>query len=106
MGNEYVHIVINLLIVLFLLVLFVFALKKIKLGRVGTNKHIKVLNMVSIGAKEKIVLVEINNTCLLLGSTPNQISTLHVFEEMAQTKESVEHYVSHQTFAEVMGKTN
>ena len=45
----------------------------------ANNKHIKIINAVSLGTKEKIVLMEVNDVVLLIGATPNHIETLHVF---------------------------
>lgn len=60
--------------------------KKLKLAKNNGNKQINIINAVSIGAKEKILLVEVNNTTLLLGATPNHIETLHIFYELDQAK--------------------
>jgi flagellar protein FliO/FliZ len=82
MGTEYVHVILSLLAVVALMLGLVFLLKKFKLTRYAVNKHIKIINIVPVGAKEKIILMEVNNTVLLVGATPNHIETLHVFNEL------------------------
>lgn len=89
MESEYLHFGLNLLIVLALLLVLAFTLKKVKqIKSIGGNQ-IKVLNVVSIGAKEKIVLIEVNGATLLVGATANQISTLHHFSGMKTFKEEL-----------------
>ncbi len=84
MANEYMHVIINLLLVLSVMFVLMFILKKVKLGKHAWNKHIKIINTISIGTKEKLMLVEVNKMFLLLGATPNHIETLYVFNELAE----------------------
>ena len=46
----------------------------------------KILNTISIGTKEKIILMEVNHRTLLLGSTPTHITTLYVFDEIEENE--------------------
>lgn len=86
MENVYSQMIFNLAIILtFMLALFYIA-KKLKFRKLSHNKHIKIINIVALGAKEKIILMEVNNTVLLIGSTPNHIETLYVFNELEHTK--------------------
>jgi flagellar protein FliO/FliZ len=70
-----------LFLVLIVLLAVLYSVKKLKLGKYASNQQIKVLNMVSIGAKEKIVLIEVNQTKLVLGATPNHIETLYSYTD-------------------------
>lgn len=51
-----------------------------KSGRFGTagNRGIKVISSLSLGMREKIVLVNVNNVNIVVGVAPGQIRTLHV----------------------------
>jgi flagellar protein FliO/FliZ len=82
MTTEYTHMLVSLFGVLALLLACVFALRKFKQASNVGNKQIKILNAVSIGAKEKMLLVEVNKTVLLIGATPSHIETLYVFNEL------------------------
>jgi flagellar protein FliO/FliZ len=82
MTTEYTHMLVSLFGVLALLLVCIYALKKFKLASNVGNKQIKILNAVSIGAKEKMLLVEVNKTVLLIGATPSHIETLYVFNEL------------------------
>ncbi len=86
MASEYAHILFNLLAVLALLLATIFLLKKFRMAKYSGKKHINIINMVPIGTKEKIILLEVNNSFLLVGATPNHIETLYVFNELEVEK--------------------
>lgn len=90
MDNMYSQMILNLAIVLSLMVLLMYVGKKLKSRKTSHNKHIKIINVTPIGTKEKIILMEVNNTILLVGSTPNRIETLYVFNELEQPKPTTE----------------
>lgn len=101
MGSEYAHILLNLLAVIALLVVIFYVARKMKLNKYSENKKINIINAVSIGSKEKIILLEVNNAILLIGATPTQIATLHVFEEGDSIRLTAESKVTQEpTFAE------
>lgn len=101
MINDYTHIALNLLGVIILMVIAVYILKKLKVSKHPNAKQIKIINTVPIGSKERIILVEVNNTVLLLGATPNHIETLYVFNEPEPEHSAVDEY-RNPTFAEEM----
>jgi flagellar biogenesis protein FliO len=69
--------------VLTLLRACVFAMRKFKLASNVGNKQIKILNAVSIGAKEKMLLVEVNKTAPFSWlARHSHIETLSVFNEL------------------------
>lgn len=92
MGSEYLHFGLNLLAVLSLMIFLAYLLKRVRQVKNEGNKQIKVVNVVSIGAKEKIILLEVNGSALLIGATANHIATLHRFDEMnsIDTKTTIE----------------
>lgn len=84
MENEYLHMLINLGIVLALMGVLIVIMRKFKLAKHLGNKQMKIINSVAIGSKEKVILMEVNNTFLLLGATPNHIETLYVFDSLEE----------------------
>ena len=55
------------------------------------NKHLRLVASLSLGVKEKIILVEVEGKQLVLGVTPQQITSLHVIDTpLKDTAESVE----------------
>lgn len=100
MGSEYGHIILNLVVVLGLIIFLLYLLKKFKFAKKGGAQHIKIINMVPVGAKEKIILLEVNKAILLIGATPNHIETLYVFNELeALENKSVPAHFSEQLTA-------
>lgn len=54
--------------------------KRFGQGTFLSNSNMKIINSLSLGTKEKIVVVEIGERQLLLGVTANSIQTLHKLE--------------------------
>jgi flagellar protein FliO/FliZ len=89
METEYLHMIENLVVGLSALLLFAYIVKKIKFGKTPVDQHIKIIHAIPIGSKEKILLMTVNNTKLLIGATPNHIETLYVFSEAANTEKPI-----------------
>lgn len=72
-----------LLFVIALLILFLYLVKRFSLFSMGKSDQqlIKVLAVHHLSPKERLVLVEVMNTRLLLGVTPQSIQTLSRFDE-------------------------
>ena len=82
MDNEYFRVIFNLLIVVSLIVISLLFVKKIKTAKYIGKKNINIVNIVPIGTKEKIILLELNNTMLLIGVTASNIQTLHSYPQV------------------------
>lgn len=72
-----VQIIFSLLLVLAVIVLVAWLLKRMNMVQQGHGNLLKVLGGVAIGQRERIVLVEVNDTWLVVGVGPSQIRTLH-----------------------------
>lgn len=72
-----------LFMVLALLLLVFYFLKRFMAARTGitTRDFIKVLTVHHLSPKEKLILVNVMNETILIGVTPNQISTLKVMDK-------------------------
>jgi len=68
--------VIGLVAVLGLILLLAWLSKRFNLAAPGGNSSMKLLSAMSVGPKEKIMLVEVEGEKLLLGVTPHQINRL------------------------------
>lgn len=101
MLSEYNHMILNLLGVLILMLIVLYLLKRFKVAKDAKNQHIKIINTVAIGAKERLILMEVNNTILLVGATPSHIETLYVFDELEPESAAID-APPHHTFAEEM----
>jgi flagellar protein FliO/FliZ len=69
-----------------LILILAFILKKTKLVT-KCNQGIKIVNSTAMNAKNKLVLVQVDNIQLLLGVGPNGISHLHTFTKQSQQEE-------------------
>ena len=49
------------------------------------QQQIKVLDSVALGSRERVLLIEVDNHQVLIGSTPGQLRALHSFEKAAGT---------------------
>jgi flagellar protein FliO/FliZ len=101
MTSEYSHMILNLLGILILILIAMYLLKKFRATKDSRTKHIKIINTVPIGAKERVILMEVNNTVLLVGTTPSHIETLYVFDEMVPEQTATDQYTNH-SFADEM----
>lgn len=52
-------------------------LRRFTPGQIGAGGAVKVVGGVAVGPKERVVLVEIGETWLVLGVAPGQVNTLH-----------------------------
>jgi len=52
-------------------------LRRFSPGQIGAGGALKVIGGVALGPKERLVLVEIGETWLVLGVAPGQVNTLH-----------------------------
>ena len=96
------QIIISLLLVLTAIVLVAWLLKRMNVAQQGAGHHLKMLGGVSIGQRERIVLVEVEDTWLVVGVGPGQIRTLHTLpktEGIEQDAESQNHQFSENKFA-------
>jgi flagellar protein FliO/FliZ len=98
MDSQYLHMIANLVAVLGLMFLVMYLLKKFKVSRHSANQQINIINIMPIGSKEKLILMEVNNALLLVGATPTTIKTLHVFTD--QPPKPIERLPERKTFAE------
>lgn len=79
-SGSIMQIIFSLLLVLAAIVLVAWLLKRMNVAQQGSHL-LKVLGGVSIGQRERIVLVEIKDTWLVVGVGPGQIRTLHTLQK-------------------------
>lgn len=72
-----IKITLSLFLVLAAIVAVAWLLKRMNVAQQGRGNLLKVIGSVAVGQRERIVLVEINETWLLVGVGPGQIRTLH-----------------------------
>jgi len=79
------NMVMGLVVVISLILGLAWVLKKY--GRLPNNNqaNMKVLGGLSLGTREKAILIEVENKRLLVGVTPGHIQTLHVLDDSADS---------------------
>src|SRR3989338_8442660 len=80
-SGNIAQIIFSLLLVLAAIVLVAWMLKRMNMVQQGHGNLLKVLGAVPIGQRERIVLVEIKDTWLVVGVGPGQIRTLHSLQK-------------------------
>lgn len=78
-------------LVLVLLIIFVAAWLLRRYGRFPgvADGNLRVIGALSVGQRERILLLQVGTEQILVGVTTNQISTLHQLEEPVQVKDNV-----------------
>ena len=71
------QIILSLILVLGVVALVAWIMKRINLPQHGAASLLKVIGGVAVGQRERIVLVEVNDTWLVVGIAPGQVRTLH-----------------------------
>src|SRR4030067_1099192 len=79
-SGSIVQIIFSLLRVLASIVLVGWLLKRMNVAQQGSGNLLKVLGGTAIGQRERIVLVEVKDTWLVVGVGPGQIRTLHTLD--------------------------
>lgn len=76
-SGSVLQVIFSLLLVLGAVVLVAWLLKRINLPQHGAGSLLKVISGVAVGQRERIVLVEVNDTWLVVGVAPGQVRALH-----------------------------
>jgi len=82
MGSGYLlQLIIGLLFVLLCIVVLAWLAKRVNRLQSSSDGALQVLGGISMGARERLVLVQVGSTQLLLGVAPGRISLLHQLDE-------------------------
>ncbi len=76
-SGSVLQVILSLLLVLAAVVMVAWVLKRINLPQQGAGNALKVISGVAVGQRERVVLVEVNDTWLVVGVAPGQVNALH-----------------------------
>lgn len=76
-SGSIMQVIFSLVLVLGAIVLVAWILKRINLPQNVAGSALKVVSGVAVGQRERIVLVEVNDTWLVVGVAPGQVTALH-----------------------------
>jgi flagellar protein FliO/FliZ len=79
-SGDMLHWTIGLLIVLAIFFFCVWAMRKLNGAMVSGAEKMRVVGGLSLGIREKVILLQVGKKQLVLGVTPGRIDTLHVLE--------------------------
>lgn len=75
--------VISLVLVLVIIFAIAWLLKRFAVIPTAATGHLKVVSAAGVGQRERVVIVEVGETWLVLGVAPGQINMLHSMEKSA-----------------------
>lgn len=76
-ASNLLQISFSLLLVLAVIIVLAWVLRRMNLTQQGTGNFLKIIGSVALGQRERAVLIEVGDTWLLVGVGPGQIRTLH-----------------------------
>ncbi|MHB1123392.1 MAG: flagellar biosynthetic protein FliO [Ramlibacter sp.] len=82
-GGGMLQAVLGLVVVVGLIFLLAWAARRIGLQRLTGSGIVKVISSAALGARERVVVVEVAGTWLVLGVTASQVNTLHTLPAQA-----------------------
>ncbi len=97
-----VQLVLSLLLVVGIILLLSFVLKKINLQARTGSDALRILSVVPLGAKDRLLLVAVGDEQLLLGSSPGSVQMLHTLNKPIATNSGVEPSVEESSFMSVL----
>lgn len=86
-GGSIAQVVLGLLFVLCLVIAMAWLFKRMGGLSVTGNGALKILGGISMGARERVVLMQVGEEQLLLGVSPGRIQTLHVLAKPINVEE-------------------
>ncbi len=82
-SGSVLQVVLSLFLVLAAVVVVGWILKRINLPQQGAGNALKVISGVAVGQRERVVLLEVNDTWLIVGVAPGQVNALHTMPKGA-----------------------
>lgn len=89
-SSSIVQIIFSLFLVLVAIILVAWLLKRMNMAQQGSGNLLKVVGGMAIGQRERIVLVEVKDTWLVIGICPGQIRTLHTLQKPEDSVQNAE----------------
>jgi len=91
MSSGYLlQLILGLVLVLVCIVALAWFVKRSRFMQSSSAGSLQVLGGISMGARERVVLMQVGSTRLLLGVAPGRINTLHVLEQSFDESDSTD----------------
>ncbi|GKT11147.1 MAG: flagellar protein FliO/FliZ [Thiomicrorhabdus sp.] len=88
-SEHFGSIVLSLVLVLFIIFISAWLLRRYSRFPGVADGNLKVVGALSVGQREKILLLQVGNEQILVGVTSSKITTLHQLEESVEVKDNV-----------------
>jgi len=88
-GSYLMQLVLGLLVVILCIVALAWFAKKMNRFHSVTNDSLKIISGISMGSRERIVLLQVGEEQLLVGVSPGRINKLHVLNSSITTSAGV-----------------
>ena len=79
--GQYLQMVLGLLLVLGVIFALAWVIRRMGQFAAPANANVRVLGGVNVGQRERVVVIQIAETQLVIGVAPGQVNTLHVFDK-------------------------
>ncbi len=79
-GNYLFQLILGLIVVLLCIVALAWFAKRMNRLQSSTGGMLKIIGGISMGSRERVVLLQVGSEQLLVGVSPGRINTLHVLE--------------------------
>lgn len=79
-ASSIVNMFMGLGLVLALIFLMAWVVKRMGGMQIASSQRLQVLSALSVGTREKVVLIQVENKRLVIGVAQGQVSTLHVLD--------------------------
>jgi len=83
--TQYLQMVLGLCFVLAVIFGLAWVIRRMGQFAAPANGQVKILGGVNVGQREKVVVIQIADTQLVVGVAPGQVNALHVFDKPALT---------------------
>ena len=87
-SGAIVETLLGLLLVLGIIVLLAWLIKRTNRFQATANGEMKIIAGLSLGPRERAVLLQVGEQQILVGVTPQQVQTLHILETPISTAQS------------------
>ena len=89
-GESVLSVVLSLILVVAVIFVLAWVMRRMGGTTFRSNSFLKIIGGVSMGARERIVLVQVGDEQLLLGVAPGRIQTLHKLERPLESNDARE----------------
>ncbi|MCP5245823.1 MAG: flagellar biosynthetic protein FliO [Burkholderiales bacterium] len=95
----------SLVLVLVIIIAIAWMLKRFAIIPTTATGPIKIVSAASVGQRERVVIVEIEDTWLVLGVAPGKVNTLHSMEKSASISSDKTLKIAGGQFSEALNKS-